>query len=79
MTGNDMPVITTRWNAIPEIVTDRYNGLVIPVKDEKALLKAIKEMDGIYHPLKENISPYFDENFNSDIVNPFILKRIMSC
>lgn len=75
----DMPVITTRWNAIPEIVTDRYNGLVIPIKDEKALLKAIKEMDGIYHSLKENISPYFDENFNSDIVNPFILKRIMSC
>ena len=43
----DMPVITTRWNAIPEIVTDRYNGLVIPIKDEKALLKAIKEMDGM--------------------------------
>ena len=30
-----------------DILTDRYNGLVIPIKDEKALLKAIKEMDGI--------------------------------
>lgn len=75
----DMPVITTQWNAIPEIVTDRYNGLLIPVKNGKALLNAIKEMDKEYDSLRKNILPYFDKNFNSDIINPQIINRIMSC
>ncbi|RHR40998.1 MULTISPECIES: glycosyltransferase [Parabacteroides] len=75
----DIPVIATEWNAIPEIVTNMYNGLLIPVKDENALLEAIKKMNDVHGILEKNISTYFNQNFNSDIINPLIINRILSC
>lgn len=36
-----IPVISTYWNAVPEIIQHEENGLLIPIKDSDALLKAI--------------------------------------
>lgn len=68
-----IPVITTNWRSIPEIITDNYNGKIIPIKDTEALKDAILSFS------EENYSEYSKnainsfQDFNSDIVfNKFI-------
>lgn len=39
-----MPVIATRWRALPELVNDRHNGLLVPVGDVDALAKAMTRL-----------------------------------
>lgn len=39
-----IPCIATNRGGIPEIVTNKYNGLLIPYCDEEALIKAINEL-----------------------------------
>ena len=36
-----MPVISTHWNSIPEIVMHNENGLLVPIKDTECLKKGI--------------------------------------
>ena len=40
-----MPVITTRWKAIPEIVEQGKTGLLISIKSHLELLSAIQHFD----------------------------------
>lgn len=63
-----IPVITTDWLSLTEIVTDNYNGRVIPIKDSEALKQAVLSInEGNYPLLSENALKSF-ENFNSDKV-----------
>ena len=39
-----LPIVTTRWRAIPDIVDDNVNGMLIPVKDPKSLAEAIEKL-----------------------------------
>lgn len=39
-----VPVITTRWKAIPEIVDDGVNGLLVPPDDSEAVADAIRRL-----------------------------------
>lgn len=39
-----IPVITTRWKAIPEIVDDGVNGLLVPPEDSEAVADAIRRL-----------------------------------
>lgn len=39
-----MPVIATRWKSLPEIITDRDNGMLIEPKSADALCSAIQEL-----------------------------------
>ena len=73
-----IPVIATEVGGIPEIVKDRYNGILIPPKDSDALCDAIKYInDSNYAELALNARRSFDD-FDSDIVNDRILKIILS-
>lgn len=73
-----IPVIATEVGGIPEIVKDRYNGILIPPKDSDALCDAIKYInDSNYAELAMNARKSFDD-FDSDIVNDRILKIILS-
>ncbi len=36
-----LPVISTKWNSIPEIVENQHNGIIIPIKDVSELVNAI--------------------------------------
>lgn len=49
-----MPTIATRWNAIPEIIEDGKNGLLIPVKNPEALLAAILKFDENNYKIFQN-------------------------
>jgi glycosyltransferase involved in cell wall biosynthesis len=39
-----LPIITTNWRAIPEIVDDNVNGILVPVNDPKYLAEAIEKL-----------------------------------
>jgi|SaaInl1SG_22_DNA_1037389.scaffolds.fasta_scaffold17990_2 glycosyltransferase involved in cell wall biosynthesis len=68
-----IPVITTRFNSIPEIIQHNYNGCLIPVKNSKKLIKAITSFDDeSYLEYSKNALESF-KHFNSDYVfNKFI-------
>jgi glycosyltransferase involved in cell wall biosynthesis len=63
-----MPVITTDFNSISEIIKDRKNGRLVKIKDKQALLDAILEIS------KDNYQQYIEEailsfkSFNSELV-----------
>ena len=41
-----VPVISTKWQAIPEIITNKKEGLLIQPKDSKELYSAINSING---------------------------------
>jgi glycosyltransferase involved in cell wall biosynthesis len=70
-----IPVISTNFNAIPEIIEHQKNGLLVPIKDPLALKEAILSIT------KENYSEFTFQashsfsNFNSELV----FKKFTNC
>lgn len=63
-----LPVITTYWNSIPEIVEDKKTGLLIKIKEEKELYQAISFFDNEnYNEMSDYVISYF-KRFNRDSV-----------
>lgn len=68
-----VPVITTNWKALPEVITDGYNGFLIPIRDSQKLSEAIKQFNiNNYSKFSSNALSSFDK-FNSNVV----FKRII--
>ena len=64
-----IPVISTDWNSIPEIVEDNVNGFLVPIKNVKKLRKSIlKFTDKNYSKFSKNSVKSFNK-FNSKSVN----------
>lgn len=71
-----VPVISTRWNSIPEIVHDGVTGYLIDIKSEEQLYQAITKVDvNSYRDFPKNCSKYF-EAFRCDLVYSSLFKRI---
>lgn len=49
-----VPVISTQTRAIPELITNGENGLLIPARDSRALADAIQQI-ALDHPLRERL------------------------
>ncbi len=65
-----MPVISTLWGAIPELIEDNVNGILVPIKDEQALLNAILRItQSEYDKFSKETDIVFNARFNSDSVN----------
>lgn len=72
-----LPVIVTNVGGIPEIVENKVMGYIIPPRDYKALIEAIKNMSGAkYTVMSKNALAAFDANFDSERVNLNILREI---
>ena len=62
-----LPVIATRWLALPEIVLHEKTGLLVTPRDTESLLRAMVRMsqdDGLYHDLRVQ-GLEFVQNFSS--------------
>ena len=71
-----VPVITTRWNSIPEIVHDKVTGYLVDVKSEEQLHQVLTRInENSYRRFPKNCSKYF-EAFRSDLVYSRLFKRI---
>lgn len=63
-----MPVITTQWRSLPEIVTNNDNGLLIPIQNTQALVAAITSFNtSNYAAFQQRALASFD-NFDTAIV-----------
>lgn len=75
-----IPVIATDRGGIPEIVLDRKNGLIIPVRDDIALREAMLSInEESYKAMSEFAYMRFNECYNSENVNNLIYRKILGC
>lgn len=72
-----MPVITTDWNAIPEIVEEGETGFLIIPKSDKALEIAIKSFNSRnYRQMSQNALAYYFRNFQIREVMSSVMKEL---
>jgi len=74
----DLPAIVTNINGCNEIIRDRQNGLIIAVKDEDALLGAMKtvlEDENLYNSMKEEARGAIIEKYEQKKMWGLILKE----
>ncbi len=63
-----MPVITTHWKALSELIINNVNGILIDVKNVAQLITAIQEINiKNYSDFSESAFNSF-EQFSSDVV-----------
>ena len=72
-----MPIISTNIGGIPELVEDGISGIIVPVKDSNSLEKAILSIDEKYYQELRNGAEHRFDTYNSEIVNPRIVKRLL--
>ena len=71
-----LPVITTNWRSIPDIVKHDYNGFLIEPKNSEELLELIKSIDNSkYLRLSSNALKSFS-NFDKNIVYQKFIKAL---
>jgi glycosyltransferase involved in cell wall biosynthesis len=64
-----IPVITTKWMSIPEMVFNMVNGILIEPQNVTELKNAILLLnDKIYLEMAKNALNSFNQNFNADIL-----------
>ena len=68
-----IPVISTFWNAVPEIIQNNENGLLIPIQDSNALLKAISSINennyiNFSMTAKKSFEKFHDEKVYKDLI-----------
>ena len=72
-----IPVITTDCCVMSEIITDGYNGFLVPVKNPDAIVEAVLRFnDDNYQTFRKNALQSFDK-FNSDKVFNKIVKAYL--
>ncbi len=74
-----VPVITTEWRSIPEIVEDEVNGLLVPVRSPDALLKAILRLatDGeLYRAVRANAFRFVHSFSEERIIRDILIERV---
>lgn len=74
--SQSMPVISTRWQSIPEIVEDGETGYLIAPRSVQELSKAMQSINSKNYPgLSKSALNYFD-NFQQDKVMERILENL---
>jgi glycosyltransferase involved in cell wall biosynthesis len=71
-----MPVISTYWNSIPELISHNKNGLLVPIKDLDSLVNSISFYNQKnYKQFSKSALSSFNK-FNSEKVNLNFVKKI---
>lgn len=71
-----IPVITTDWKSISEVVDNNRDGLLIPIKDSNALTKAIEFFNKDNYQFFSKAAKEKFEYFDRDIVYNLYLNRL---
>lgn len=76
----NLPSIVSNINGCNEIISDEINGLIIPVKDEKAIFDAMKKISNhsIYDVMKSNARKVIVNNYEQEKVWSAILEEYQS-
>lgn len=72
-----LPVISTIWKSIPEIVENNKTGILIPPKSTATLVTAMKHFNETnYAHYSNHALSYFDDNFNTEKVTGRAIEQI---
>ena len=74
-----VPVITTRWRSIPEIVEDEVNGLLVSVKSPDVLRDAILRLasDGeLYRAVRTNAFRFVRSFSEERVIRDILIERV---
>lgn len=63
-----IPVITTIWRALPEVIQNKDNGLLVPIKDSKNLAAAMEYFNEENYSTFQKQAEISFQNYNSEIV-----------
>ncbi len=75
-----VPVISTHWRSIPEIVKDRHNGRLVEPRNAEQLKEAILTFNENNYPLyRKNAYNDFNLYFNANKVYMKIINAYISC
>lgn len=77
----ELPSIVTNINGCNEIIIENHNGLIIPVKNTKAIFEAMKELvenKVLYSKLKQNSRKRIVDNYEQKVVWNAILEEYKS-
>ena len=73
-----MPVISTDWISIPEIIEDGFNGKLIEIKNSEQLRQAMLDFnEDNFQTYRENALKSFSQ-FNSDLVFEKVKKSYLN-
>ncbi|WP_322549063.1 glycosyltransferase family 4 protein [Flavobacterium psychraquaticum] len=76
-----LPSIVSDINGCNEIIVENHNGMIIPVKNTKAIFEAMKEMienKTLYNEMKQNARKRIAANYEQKVVWNAILKEYKS-
>ncbi len=72
-----LPVISTNWKAIPEIVEHKKTGYLIEPKSTEELVSAIQYFNQNNYPsFSQNAIKYFEQNFDTEQVTNRVVNKI---
>jgi glycosyltransferase involved in cell wall biosynthesis len=71
-----LPVVATNVGGIPEIITDRVNGFIVPSKNEKELIKKLAALTN-NKDYREKFSQKSVEKINDEFNSGKKLKRLV--
>lgn len=70
------PIISTYWHSIEEVVTDGYNGILVPINSPKLIANACISLDETnYKKMQQNSLNHFT-SFDEDLVYKILLEKI---
>lgn len=71
------PVVATRVAGVPEVLTDEYNGLLVPAEEPDAMASAVARLlndPGLAHRLAHNAWEYAQQNLRPGTVSAAYLR-----
>lgn len=74
-----VPVVTTRWRSIPDIVEDGVTGLLVPIESPAELLAAVERLAGdadLYARIREKAHQYVRSFSEERVVGGMLVPRV---
>lgn len=72
-----IPVVTTNWKALPEIITNNHNGILIEIKNSEQLEQAIRSFNSVNYKVFSNNALNSFKNFNAQLVFNRVVERFL--
>ena len=74
-----VPVITTDWRSIPEIIEDGVNGLLVPARSPDALKEAVMRLAsdaGLYRSVRNNAFRFVRSFSEERVIRDILIMRV---
>jgi glycosyltransferase involved in cell wall biosynthesis len=71
-----LPVITTQWRAVPELISEGRTGFTVKPNNPNEIVEAILKLDDEFYTAFYKYLPAWLEQFDSEIVHSFYIEKV---